>query len=103
MARARHAPEEHESAGVIAARILAALAGNWVFTNGLASLLAVLLARAGMLRSEATVLAQMLAFPLFLVVLIIGFHTRRLARFAGIVIVGGAVTYGLARTLAGAM
>ncbi|TRW15172.1 iron uptake protein [Glacieibacterium frigidum] len=74
----------------IVSRCLAALPGNYALTIGIGSLLAVALADAGMARVEAAALASMLAFPVFLIVLLWAVHAARLLR-AWIVIGGGAV------------
>ncbi len=100
MARARHAPEEKEGAARIAARVGAALLGNYALTLGLASLIAVILVLAGMQRPEAAALTSILAFLFFLVVLLYSFHTRRLARAWAAMIVAGPACWYLAHWLA---
>ncbi len=81
------------SATIIVARIAAALPGNHAATTAVGSLLAILLARSGMTRSDAVVLASIVAIPGYLVVLLWAFHTPRLWRFwSGLVVVAGTAT-----------
>ena len=87
-------------------RLVAAIGGGYAVAAGLAALMAVALPAGGlMVRSEAVVLASMLAFLFYLALLIWAFADRRLARLclvmaaAGIVSWGGA--WGLLRLTAG--
>ncbi|MFN4014140.1 MAG: hypothetical protein ACK4JB_02310 [Reyranella sp.] len=87
-------------------RLVVAVGGGYAVAAGLAALAAVILPAAGlMVRSEAVVLASMLAFLAYLALLIWAFADRRLARLcllmgsAGIVSWGGA--WGLSRLAAG--
>lgn len=87
-------------------RLVAAIGGGYAVAAGLAALAAVALSTGGvMARSEAVVLASMLAFLVYLALLIWAFADRRLARLclmltaAGIVSWGGA--WGLLRLTAG--
>lgn len=87
-------------------RLVAAIGGGYAVAAGLAALAAVALPAAGlMVRSEAVVLASMLAFLVYLALLIWAFADRRLARLcfvmvgAGIASWGGA--WGLLRLTAG--
>lgn len=59
-------------------RLIAVLAGGYACTALAVTVLAALLAQAGMARSEAVVLMAMLGFPLYLVILLWGFAVRRL-------------------------
>lgn len=87
-------------------RLVAAIGGGYAVAAGLAALAAAALSTGGvMARSEAVVLASMLAFLVYLALLIWAFADRRLARLclmltaAGIVSWGGA--WGLLRLTAG--
>ncbi len=87
-------------------RLVAAIGGGYAVAAGLAALAAVALSTGGLMaRSEAVVLASMLAFLVYLALLIWAFADRRLARLclmltaAGIVSWGGA--WGLLRLTAG--
>ncbi len=90
----------------IVLRLIAAVGGGYAVSAGVAALLAVALPTiTPMVRSEAVVLASMLAFPIYLALLIWSVAERRLLRLwlvlaaAGGVSWGGAV--GLERLLAG--
>jgi len=77
--------------GYAAAAGLAALAAVALPAAGLAALAAVALPAAGlMVRSEAVVLTSMLAFVVYLALLIFAFACRDLARMC-LVVVGGAI------------
>jgi hypothetical protein len=87
-------------------RLIAAIGGGYAVAAGLAALLAVALPLVTpMVRSEAVVLSSMLAFPIYLALLIWAFAERRLLRLwlafgsAGIASWGCAL--GLARLAAG--
>ena len=87
-------------------RLVAAVGGGYAVAAGLAALAAVALPAGGLMaRSEAVVLASMLAFLVYLALLIWAFADRRLARLsvvmaaAGIASWGGA--WGLLRLTAG--
>lgn len=87
-------------------RLVVAVGGGYAVAAGLAALAAVALPAAGlMVRSEAVVLASMLAFLVYLALLIWAFADRRLARLclvmasAGIASWGGA--WGLSRLAVG--
>jgi hypothetical protein len=72
------------------ARILLAVVGGYAFSASASALLAVTLPRlTNMDRGEAVVLAAMLGFLIYLVVLLWAFAARRLAR-VGVALVGGA-------------
>lgn len=87
-------------------RVVVAVGGGYAVAAGLAALAAVILPAAGlMVRSEAVVLASMLAFLMYLALLIWAFADPRPARLclvmgaAGIASWGGA--WGLLRLTAG--
>ena len=91
----------------IAVRLLAAIGGGYAVAAGLAALGAVGLSAASLFpRSEAVVLASLLAFLIYLALLIWAFAERRLGRLclmlaaAALVSWGGA--WGLLRLTAGA-
>jgi hypothetical protein len=66
-----------------AARVVTAVLGGYVVASGLLALGAVGLPRlTGMARSEAVVLSSMLAFVIYLVLLLWGFSARSPARLA---------------------
>jgi hypothetical protein len=76
---------------LITTRTLLAILGGYAFSAATSAALAVALARlAGMDRSEAVLLAAMLAFVVYLVVLLWAFTAPRLGRVA-VVLVGGAL------------
>ncbi|WP_421997916.1 hypothetical protein [Reyranella sp.] len=78
----------------IVLRVVAAFGGGYVVAAGLAALAAVILPRAtAMLRSEAVVLASMLAFLVYLGVLIWAFAERRLGRLWLVVVVAAAASW----------
>lgn len=90
----------------VVVRLVAAVGGGYAVAAGLAALAAVALPALAILpRSEAVVLASMLAFLVYLALLIWAFAAPRLTRLclilaaAGIASWGGAV--GLARLTAG--
>jgi hypothetical protein len=65
----------------IVLRLIAAIGGGYAVAAGLAALLAVALPLVTpMVRSEAVVLSSMLAFPIYLALLIWAFAERRLLR-----------------------
>ncbi|GGY67497.1 hypothetical protein [Pseudoduganella albidiflava] len=63
----------------IALRAVAIVGGGYACTAVAVTLGAALLARAGMVRSEAVVLMAMLGFPLYLGLLLWGFSLRRVS------------------------
>lgn len=69
-------------------RIAAAVIGGYAWTASWVALLAALLPVAGMARSEAVVLAAMLGYVIYLLVLLWAFSVRRLVRL-GAVLLGG--------------
>lgn len=87
----------------IAARVGVAVFGNYALTSGLASLLAVTLSLAGMPRVEAVALAAMVAYPVYLIVLLWAFHRAELPMVWGIVSGVGAASHVLARLLAASL
>jgi hypothetical protein len=90
----------------VAVRLAAAIGGGYAVAAGLAALAAVVLPAAAVLpRSEAVVLSSMLAFLVYLVLLIWGFAEQRLARlcviFASAALVSWGGAWGLVRLTAG--
>jgi hypothetical protein len=76
-------------------RLILAIGGGYAVAAGIAALLAVVLPALSMLpRSEAVVLASMLAFVIYLVVLIAAFAVRRLIHLATVLVVAGASAWG---------
>lgn len=81
----------------IVVRLVAAIGGGYAVAAGLAALAAVALPAAGlMLRSEAVVLASMLAFLVYLALLIWAFADRRLARLCVVMAAAGIASWGSA-------
>ncbi|WP_372827413.1 iron uptake protein [Polaromonas sp.] len=74
----------------VALRVAAAVIGGYAWTASWVALLAALLPAAGMARSDAVVLAAMLGFVIYLLVLLWGFSMRSLARLWA-VLAGGTV------------
>ena len=76
-------------------RLVAAIGGGYAVAAGLAALAAVALPAAGlMVRSEAVVLVSMLAFLVYLALLIWAFADRRLARLCLVMAAAGIVSWG---------
>ena len=76
-------------------RLVAAIGGGYAVAAGLAALMAVALPAGGlMVRSEAVVLASMLAFLFYLALLIWAFADRRLARLCLVMAAAGTVSWG---------
>ncbi len=76
-------------------RLVAAIGGGYAVASGLAALAAVALPAGGLMaRSEAVVLASMLAFLVYLVLLIWAFADRRLARLCLVLAVAGVASWG---------
>lgn len=76
-------------------RLVAASGGGYAVAAGLAALAAVALPAAGlMVRSEAVVLASMLAFLVYLALLIWAFADRRLARLFFVMAAAGIASWG---------
>ena len=81
----------------IVLRLLAAIGGGYAVAAGLAALTAVILfVTGGLPRSEAVILASMLAFIIYLVLLIWAFAERSLLRLCLMLAVTGAVSWGAA-------
>jgi hypothetical protein len=79
----------------IIVRLVAAVGGGYAVSAGLAALASVALPSAGsMPRSEAVVLASMLAFLVYLVLLIWAFAEPRLIRLCLILAAAGIVSWG---------
>lgn len=87
--------------GAIVVRLAAAIGGGYAVSAGMAALMAVTLPSLGLLpRSEAVVLASMLAFLIYLVLLLWAFAERRLMKLCLIMAVAGAASWGGALALA---
>lgn len=85
-----------QSFGIIL-RLLAAIGGGYAVAAGLAALTAVILfVTGGLPRSEAVILASMLAFLIYLVLLIWAFAERSLTRLCLMLTIVGAVSWGTA-------
>ena len=81
----------------IVLRLLAAIGGGYAVAAGLAALTAVILfVTGGLPRSEAVILASMLAFVIYLVLLIWAFAERSLLRLCSMLVVTGVVSWGAA-------
>ncbi len=72
----------------VALRVAAAVVGGYVWTASWVALLAALLPAVGVARSEAVVLAAMLGYVIYLLVLLWAFSVRSLARLV-VVLLGG--------------
>ena len=85
----------------IVLRLIAAIGGGYAVAAGLAALLAVVLpAITPMVRSEAVVLSSMLAFPIYLALLIWAFAERRLFRLCLVFGSAGVISWSFALGLA---
>ncbi|MEM1117331.1 MAG: iron uptake protein [Bacteroidota bacterium] len=82
--------------------MLLAVVGGYLLTESATALLAWALAALGMARSEAVVLGMLLAFVLYLGLLVWAFAERRLARLWLVLGVGTLVAIGLAHVVQGA-
>jgi hypothetical protein len=83
---------------VVAARVLVAVFGGYAFSAASSAALALALARgAGLARGEAVLLAAMLGFVVYLIVLLWAFTARSLGRVAVVVLGGALAGYGLVR------
>ncbi|MBN9513027.1 MAG: hypothetical protein J0H97_06460 [Alphaproteobacteria bacterium] len=81
----------------IVLRLLAAIGGGYAVAAGLAALTAVILfVTGGLPRSEAVILASMLAFVIYLVLLLWAFAERSLLRLCSMLVVTGVVSWGAA-------
>lgn len=81
----------------IVLRLLAAIGGGYAVAAGLAALTAVILfVTGGLPRSEAVILASMLAFVIYLVLLLWAFSERSLLRLCSMLVVTGVVSWGAA-------
>ena len=81
-------------------RILLGVLGGYGLAYGVVALMTVLLALA-MPRGEAFVLAAMLGFLIYLVILVWAFAEKNLVRLIIVMPLGAIGTYGLAHTLGG--
>lgn len=85
----------------IVARIAMVVVGGYGLSAGLSALLAAALAAGGVLpRSEAVLLASVLAFVMYLVILLWGFAHARLWRVAFVIGLATPAAFWLARLLA---
>ena len=80
---------------LVVSRITAAVLGGYGFTALAVALLAVLLTRIGVLRSEAIVSAAMTGFLFYAVVLIWGFSVLKLRTLIGGLLAGSSAAYSL--------
>ena len=79
----------------IAARLLLAVGGSYTVTSGLTASMAVILRAIGVLpRDEAVLLASMLAFLIYLTILIWAFSEPRIRRLCIVLAMMGAVSWG---------
>lgn len=79
----------------IVLRLLAAIGGGYAVASGLAALTAVILfVTGGLPRSEAVILASMLAFLFYLALLLWAFAERSLLRLCSMLAVAGVVSWG---------
>lgn len=91
----------HRHGFLVTVRVATAVGGGYAAAAGLAALIAVALPAAGlMVRSEAVVLTSMLAFLVYLALLIFAFAYRDLARLCLFVVGGAAASWAGAWTLA---
>lgn len=81
-------------------RVLVVIVFAYVFTWGVCALGAVLLVRAGMMRSEAVMVFALAGFPVYLIAALWAVATRRLWRTALLLIGCGGLATILARMLA---
>jgi hypothetical protein len=85
----------------IVLRVAVAVAGGYGLSAGLSALLAATLAATGVLpRSEAVLASVVLAFAIYLVILLWAFAEPLLWRLIAIVAIGTPLTFWLARLLA---
>ncbi|TAJ84314.1 hypothetical protein [Reyranella sp.] len=81
----------------IVLRLLAAIGGGYAVAAGLAALTAVILfVTGGLPRSEAVILASMLAFIFYLALLLWAFAERSLLRLCSMLVAAGVVSWGAA-------
>ena len=80
-------------------RTIGTVLGGYALTATCVPLLASAFALAGMARSEAVVLAAMLGFVFYLVVLLWAFSVRSLARLLAVMTGGTALAYALLLTV----
>lgn len=91
----------HRHGFLVTVRVATAVGGGYAAAAGLAALVAVALPAVGLMaRSEAVVLTSMLAFLVYLALLIFAFAYRDLARLCLFVVGGAAVSWAGAWTLA---
>jgi hypothetical protein len=85
---------------LLALRIVIVIIGGYALMAGFAGFAGVGLARIGMAGSEAVLLAAMLSFPLYLGVILWGFHESSLWRIALTILGGAGASIALAIALA---
>lgn len=85
----------------VALRVAAAVIGGYAWTASWVALLAALLPVAGMARSEAVVLAAMLGYVIYLLVLLWAFSVRSMVRLGAVLIGGTALATGLVTLVRG--
>jgi hypothetical protein len=78
----------HGRPAVVAFRVISAIGGGYLFAWGCTALGALLLAKAGMARSESVVLASMLAYLVYLAAALCAATARR-PWTAGVALLGG--------------
>ena len=80
---------------LVLSRLILAIGGGYAVAAGIAAQLAIALPALALLpRSEAVVLASMLAFVIYLAILIAAFAVRRLVHLAGLLVAAGASSWG---------
>lgn len=84
----------------VVVRSLVSVVGGYGVMAGFVALVGLLLSQLGLAASEAVLLAAMLGFPLYLAMLLWGFHARPLRRVVGVIGGGAALAIGLALWLA---
>lgn len=83
------------SVSAVVLRLILAIGGGYAVSAGFTAFAAVALSATSTLRrSEAVVLASMLAFLVYLAILIWAFAERRLARLCVVLVGAGAVLWG---------
>ena len=75
------APDRSGQWWVISLRLLAVIGGGYLASSALVAGLARALSHLGLARTEGVVLASMLGFVIYLLILVLGFARQRLMRF----------------------
>jgi hypothetical protein len=91
MAESAGATDRRGQWWVISLRLLVVIGGGYVASSALVAGLARVLPLLGLARSEAVVLASMLGFVIYLLVLILGLARRSLTRFVVELLVTAAI------------